>query len=163
MKIFITGNPGVGKTTTLMYIINEVKKRGISVSGFYCPEVRENGKRIGFKIIDISTGKEKWLAKVGEGRIRVGKYAVQQVDDIANEIYSSLSNSKIIAIDEIGPMELSIPSIKRIIDYALKTDKPLIAVVHRNIKEEGKIYTLTLSNRNVLKEEILNEILNNIS
>lgn len=162
MKIFISGNPGIGKTTTLMYIINELKNRGISVSGFYCPEVRENNRRIGFKIIDISTGKEKWLAKVGEGRIRVGKYAVQPVDEIANEIYSSLPNSKIIAIDEIGPMELSIPSIKRIIDYALKSEKSLIAVVHRNIKEEGKIYTLTLSNRDMLKEEILDEILKQI-
>jgi Protein of unknown function, DUF265. len=38
-------------------------------------------------------------------------------------------------------MELSMPSIKSLIDEVLKLEKPLIAVVHRNVKlnVDGKL------------------------
>ncbi|MQL56582.1 NTPase [Acidianus ambivalens] len=163
MRIFITGRPGVGKTTLLMYVVEEVKKRGYKVVGFYCPEVREGGKRIGFKIVSISSGKEKWLAKVGEGKIKVGKYAVQsEAGEIIDEVKSALPSANLIAIDEIGPMEMSIPSLKDFINYAFSLNKPLIAVVHRSMKINGKIYVLTEENREGLRSKILNEVLQSL-
>ncbi|MCY0883789.1 MAG: NTPase [Acidianus infernus] len=161
MRFFITGKPGVGKTTILMYVVKELVKRNYTVVGFYCPEVREGGRRIGFKIVSIPTGKERWLAKVGEGKIKVGKYAVQdEAEEVVKDVKDSLPKAQVIAIDEIGPMELSIPLIKSLIDEVLKLDKPLIAVVHRNVKlnVDGKTYIVTEENRDSLKEKILNEI-----
>lgn len=166
MKVFITGNPGVGKTTTLLYVVNELKKRNFKLSGFYCPEVRDKGRRIGFKIVDISTLTEDWLAKEGyPGNVKVGRYTVvvESVKRMAEVIRRGLDLADVIAIDEIGPMELSVPELKEIIDKVMKSDKPLVAVVHRKIRiSEGKVYYLTEENRNALREEILNYVLDSL-
>ncbi len=160
-RIFITGKPGVGKTTLLMFIVNELIKKGYKVVGFYCPEVREEGRRIGFKIVSIPSGEERWLAKIGEGKIKVGKYAIQEeAEEIVNKVKNSISNAQIIAIDEIGPMELSIPPIRDFINEVLKIDKPLIAVVHRSVKLNGEIYVVNEENREILRKEILEKLLN---
>ncbi|MCI2415752.1 MAG: NTPase [Candidatus Aramenus sp.] len=160
MRVFITGRPGVGKTTTLKYVVEEVKKRGVMVAGFLCPEAREKGERMGFKIVDLSTGKEGWLAKVGPGEPRVGKYAVQkEAGEVARLVLSSLPTAQLVAIDEIGPMELSIPAVKEVIDAVLKGEKPLVAVVHRTIKLEGKLYVLDVNNREQVRKEVLKDVL----
>lgn len=163
-KFFITGNPGIGKTTLLMNIVSTVKSLGYKVAGFYCPEVRQGGSRIGFKIVDFSTGQEEWLAKVNfQGVKMIGKYGlVQEAEKIAILSKNSMSSADLIAIDEIGPMELSIQPIKEVIYYALGQDKPLIAVVHRRINlaiMDSKTYTLTIENRNELKDVILRQLL----
>ncbi len=79
---------------------------------------------------------------------------------MVKDVKDSLPKAQVIAIDEIGPMELSMPLIKSLIDEVLKLDKPLIAVVHRNVKlnVDGKTYIVTEENRDSLKEKILNEI-----
>ncbi|MCY0860465.1 MAG: NTPase [Sulfolobaceae archaeon] len=163
-KFLITGNPGVGKTTLVLYIVNKVKGLGYKVSGFYCPEVRENNVRVGFKIHDLVTGKEGWLAKVNvSSDKRVGKYGIiKEASEIALLSKNSMSDSDLVVIDEIGPMELSVSEIKDVIYYALNLDKPLVAVVHRNIRlnvSNAKLYRVTIENRDRLREVILNEIL----
>lgn len=48
MKIFLTGSPGVGKTTIIKRVVDEFPDE---VFGFYSQECRENGQRVGFDII----------------------------------------------------------------------------------------------------------------
>ncbi|MFH7835947.1 MAG: nucleoside-triphosphatase, partial [Candidatus Aenigmatarchaeota archaeon] len=93
------------------------------------------------------------------------KYTVMEENAtrIVNIVAKNMDLADILAIDEIGPMELSINSIKELINKMLNSDKPLIAVLHRKQKApSGKVYVVTLSNRNYIKYEILNYILNNI-
>ncbi|MCS7144704.1 MAG: nucleoside triphosphatase, partial [Archaeoglobaceae archaeon] len=75
MKIAITGRPGIGKTTVCLKVYNALrdKKR---ISGFITKEERKDGVRVGFKLIDLSTNSEAKLARVGKGKIMVGKYEV---------------------------------------------------------------------------------------
>ena len=47
MKILLTGPPGVGKTTLIKYLCEQLG----NCSGFYTEEIREGGKRIGFNIV----------------------------------------------------------------------------------------------------------------
>jgi len=49
--------PGVGKTTAVKRIIELLKDR-YKLGGFYTEEVREDGRRVGFKVRDIMTGEE---------------------------------------------------------------------------------------------------------
>jgi len=51
MNVLITGRPGVGKTTLLNKIKKKIEDRGYSTGGMYCPEIREDGKRTGFKLL----------------------------------------------------------------------------------------------------------------
>jgi len=161
LRIYITGEPGVGKTTLLLKIVNELSRKGINVSGFYCPEVRERGKRVGFKIKSFDEKIEDWLANIyGESDIKIGKYNVILTEETIKKLEEEIFKADILAIDEIGPMELSIPKLKGLIDKILQSNYNLIAVVHRRIKlTDGKVYVVTRSNRELLVDEILNYIL----
>lgn len=148
-RIFITGRPGVGKTTILMKIVKELRSKNINVTGFYCPEIRKGTNRVGFKIVSISSGKEAILASTEQnGSVKIGKYSVVLNEEFVKTLEQEIfNNPQLIAIDEIGPMELSVPSLKALITRILDSEIPLFAVVHRSIKLGGEIYEITEKNR----------------
>ena len=112
--MLITGPPGIGKTSTLRRSVKELKKREYTIGGIICREVREGGVRVGFEIMDLSTGQRGWLAHVNQPEgPRIGKYLVNLTDlEVigAGSILAALQNADLLAIDEIGPMELSSPA-----------------------------------------------------
>ncbi|AHC50543.1 nucleoside triphosphatase [Sulfolobus acidocaldarius SUSAZ] len=163
-RIYITGKPGIGKTTLLSNIYRILKEKNWRITGFYCPEVRGNNTRVGFKIKSILSGKEAWLARVdARSGIRIGKYYVVLEDNFVRQLEEEIfSFPDIILIDEIGPMELSSLSLKNLINKILTSNYPVIAVIHRSIKfDDGVIYEVTIQNRNILLEEILGRVTSN--
>jgi nucleoside-triphosphatase len=110
--VFVTGAPGVGKTTLMQRIHDHYKNKGLRVSGIITREVREGDRRIGFKISDLSSGAEGWLARVGDGiGPRIGKYSVVS-EDLERIGASALEKATewpggLVLVDEIGPMEMT--------------------------------------------------------
>lgn len=160
MKIFITGESGVGKTTLIEEIGVFLIKKGINVSGFITKEERREGKRIGFKIIELISKKEYIFAsKIIQSNVKFGSYflLLENLEKVLNE--SINRNYKYLIIDEIGKMEFYSKYFKEKIFDLMKTDKNIIAVLHRdfvdNFKIYGKIFILTRENRNYIKDEIL--------
>jgi nucleoside-triphosphatase len=97
----------------------------------------------------------------------VGKYRVD-LEDLENigvqAINYAMENCDIIAIDEVGPMELFSEKFKNATRKAMESIKPVIAVVHwkaqdklineaRNMKN-SETYTVTTENRNELSKII---------
>ncbi|MEM1939369.1 MAG: NTPase [Acidilobaceae archaeon] len=162
---FITGAPGVGKSTIFMEIVRNLKNLGCIVGGIYAPEVRTRGLREGFQIVDIENNARGWLARVGApGRLRIGKYTVV-VDDVLKvgvpALEKAIKNAHVIAIDEIGPMELLVPQLKESIIKGLTCSKPIVAVIHRKLSSInpeiydiilslGPIVEVTIDNRSIL-------------
>ena len=148
---FLTGPPGVGKSTIFLRIVNEIKARGCVVGGIMAPEERAGGRRVGFRIVDLFTGRSGWLARAGvaaEGP-RVGRYVVI-VDDVISVGVAALrwavENAHVIGIDEIGPMELKVPELREAIRESLGSGKPLVGVVHRRLfRDDPEIYRLVKS------------------
>jgi len=177
VKIVITGRPGSGKTTVFMKVIEELKRRNISIAGFFCPEVREHGTRIGFKIVDIVSGEEDWLALEISRALRsgyrlgpkVGKYSVLPASAlrIGLKALSKARDVNVVAIDELGPMELKISELRRAIIEAIKNARNALLVVHwrlsdleiMNVLKLAKRFVVTPYNRDKIPREILNEIL----
>ena len=162
MKIFLTGLPGSGKSTVLMKVIEKLRKKGLKIGGVITPEMRVRGKRIGFKVIDVYSGEEGILASVERKTgPRVGKYRVD-IEDFERVALKALDfamkECDVIAIDEIGKMELFSKTFKEKIDELLTQDKPTICVLHRNLvgkyKEFGKVVWITPENREKLSEEL---------
>jgi nucleoside-triphosphatase len=110
--VFVTGAPGVGKTTLIQRIHTHYKNKGLRVSGMITREVREGDQRIGFRISDLSSGAEGWLARVGDGvGPRIGKYSVVS-EDLEKIAVSALERATerpdgLVLVDEIGPMEMT--------------------------------------------------------
>ncbi|XP_045733779.1 cancer-related nucleoside-triphosphatase isoform X3 [Mirounga angustirostris] len=79
--VFLTGPPGVGKTTLIQQASEVLKSSGVPVDGFYTAEVRQGGRRIGFDVVTLS-GMRGVLSRIGsepppgKRECRVGQYVV---------------------------------------------------------------------------------------
>lgn len=174
MKFFISGPPGVGKTTVFLRVIELLRSDGLRIGGFICPEVRKSGRRVGFKIIDLMRGDEGWLAVLCEsGGPRIGKYCVNTEAAVAigvNAIKEALENADLIAIDEIGPMELSVPQLKSAIYEVLGGNKVLLAVIHwklkdsllKSLKSQWELFMVSISNRDWIHKALYSKIRNSL-
>ena len=164
MNILITGRPGTGKTTLLKEVL---RKLGKKANGFYTEEIRKKGQRTGFSIKTLD-GKTGILSGIDiDSTYRVGKYKVNLLDferiAIA-AIEDALSSSKVIIIDEIGPMELFSQKFKDIVLKAMDSPNQVIATIKLKgskfidkIKSRSDVTVFNLSANN--KEEILGNII----
>jgi len=184
--VVLTGRPGVGKTTLFLKVVNEIRRAGIGVFGFYCPEVRDPTlrRRIGFRIVDLRTSNETWLAvdetlatklnfKVSRvGLPRIGRYLVL-IDEASKLMFQAIKRlseqEKILAIDEVGPMELAVPGFREALMQSLNDVKVGLLVVHRNIDVKAilgnvienrnlRVFLVNEDNRDVLHTHVLQEI-----
>ena len=106
--ILLTGAPGVGKTTIVMDVAQQLKERGMNVGGVASREVRVNNVRTGFEFIDFATNDRDILASITGNGPRIGKYFVNLSGCrfAAERLINALIASEVIICDEIGPMEL---------------------------------------------------------
>ena len=107
MRIFLTGKPGVGKTTLIKAIID---KYGSMCDGFYTEEIKVGRSRVGFSLKIVNSEKSVPLA-MADGSVKIGpkigKYTVnvKEMEYILPDAFPS-TQAKIRIIDEIGKMEL---------------------------------------------------------
>ncbi len=171
--LLLTGTPSVGKTTVLMKTVNALKERGIRVGGLISREAREGGTRVGFEILDLTSSRRGWLAHVNQkSGPQVGKYRVN-IEDLntvgAQAVTEAVEKCEVIAIDEIGPMELFSEKFKEAVRKALESRKLVLAVVHWKAqdklineakkKEDAETITVTKENREKLHEQITEKAL----
>ena len=135
-KIFITGMPGCGKSRLIKEFLKFYSGK---VSGILTEEIREKGKRVGFKIKDIATGKERILAHVNilTGP-QVSKYHVD-VDALEEVAIPALSReADLYIIDEIGKMELLSEKFEEKVKELLISNKDVLATLHREYVDKYK-------------------------
>jgi len=162
-NIFITGNPGVGKTTLVRALLEELD---VTAGGFYTQEIRISGKRTGFKIITLD-GQEGILSSVDiQSPYRVSRYGVNMKDleNIgAQSIFNALKHHSLIVIDEVGKMELFSKKFQQTLLRVLDSEKPLLGTIMqrdnsftRNIKrrQDTEVITLTRANFDTVKEQV---------
>lgn len=134
-NFLITGRPGSGKTSVIEGAVELLRGRGFKAGGLYCPEIREHGERLGFKMVDLITGEERVLAHVDQpAGPQVSKYRVNvaNVDAMSEaSIGRALREADFVVIDEIAPMEVHSEGFRRAVLAALDSPKPLLAVIHQ--------------------------------
>jgi nucleoside-triphosphatase len=173
----LTGPPGIGKSTIVSRTVYLLRLQGRGVGGCITKERRSGKERTGFGIFDLMSGREGELASVrGTLGPRVGKYRVN-ISGLANIGARALSEAaeraEVIVIDEVGPMELTSPEFKKSVRMCLESGKPILAVVHENMKDPlieeieatpgGLLREVTLQNREKLAEELATSLLNCLS
>lgn len=166
-NLLITGCPGVGKTTLMKKLLEAL--RYLHPVGFYTAEIREEGMRKGFELIDLD-GRSGTLSHINiKSRYRVGRYKVdvRSFEDFLDGIPFFDPLSAVIMMDEIGKMECLSDKFERILKEILNSEKWLIATValkgggliaevkHR---KDVKLFEMTQNKRDVLFSEILKEI-----
>jgi len=133
----LTGEPGSGKTTALMKIVNSVRARGYSIGGVVAVEKRIRGIRVGFEVVDLLSGSRDTLASVEQKMgPRVGKYRVnlKALSDLAAKaLIEAMQHCDLIVCDEIGPMEMASPEFRKAVREVVDSGKPVIGVIHKHI------------------------------
>jgi len=125
----LTGPPRAGKTTCLKELMARLPGRA---GGFYTEEIREGGKRLGFRLVTLR-GEKAILAHVDiKGRPRVGKYgvdleALEGIGVVALE--KALSQDDYMVVDEIGKMELCSERFKRVVWQGIESDKVVLGTI----------------------------------
>jgi|TARA_B100001971_G_scaffold56161_1_gene51221 nucleoside-triphosphatase len=169
----ITGKPGIGKTTCLSRIIYRIKSDGYTVGGVMTRELRVQGERTGFELIDIRTGENGILSSTTfDAGPKLGRYRInlQFLSKVGSKsLLSSNQLSNLTICDEIGPMEMFSPDFRCAIDYIINSGKPVLGGIHQRLNDPliqqirsskfVKIYEVTLQNREEIPNILANEIL----
>ena len=174
--MFLTGQPGVGKTTLLKLLVNDFMQKQSLVFGFYTEEVRNGSSRVGFDVVSL-TGARFSLARIDDqagNKPRIGRYSVNVTDfnrnlSILLPIQRNKPGKYTVFIDEIGKMELLSNDFKKRVTKLLNNSSLQvigtlpqkkgngIAYVE-NIKQrtDVKVFDITYENRNTIIDEIRN-------
>jgi len=166
-KYFLTGLSGSGKSTVFIICVERLRDMGFSVGGIATPEVRSRGLRTGFSVVDLATGRRGLLAGVDvSSSFRVGRYGVN-LPEFESVALPALDRAKescdVIAIDEIGRMELfSKPFERRVVDL-IRGSKPMVSVLHRNYaklyRDKGTTFVVSPESREGLPGIVVSGLL----
>ena len=167
MRLFLTGVPGIGKTTLIRAVLEQIDV--VKCAGFYTEEKRNRGQRIGFRFVTLD-GEEGTLASVGRKEPTVGRYSVhlEEFERLAlPQLDPENSPADLYVIDEIGKMELLSPKFRNRLIHLLASPSNILATIAKKgkgfieqIKARNDIELLevTRANRNRLVGEIVRRI-----
>jgi nucleoside-triphosphatase len=128
-RVLLTGRPGCGKTTLLKRVLDELPQR---FGGFYTGEIRDQGSRVGFKVVALEGGDAVFAHVDFATPQRVGKYGLDLSAFEAvgvNAIREAVRARRPIAIDEIGPMEIRSTVFREAVNNAFDSELPILATI----------------------------------
>jgi nucleoside-triphosphatase len=103
--LFLTGLPGVGKTTVIRRVATALGDWHLS--GFTTEEIRQDGSRQGF-LLKTFDGRQEVLAHVSISKSqRVGRYGVrtETMDAVSESCLTPRDDADAYLVDEVGRME----------------------------------------------------------
>ena len=112
MQLFVmTGEIQSGKTTWIKRMLAQAQARGLSFSGVYTPAVFEGGTKTAIDAVLLPQQERLRLAHFRDGACPDGVHRLAwEFDEAAmarcNGHLGSLGHSRLLLIDELGPLEL---------------------------------------------------------
>jgi nucleoside-triphosphatase len=166
--IFLTGSPGIGKTTVIEQIAQALT--GYHPDGFVTREIRDDKNvRKGFELVTLEA-RHQVLAHISlPGPFRVGRYGVDHkgFDALPKTIDLTHSPSRVVILDEIGKMECLSHRFIQEVEALLDSSKLVVATVAFKgggfpckVKQRAgcRVVTLTLTNRSTLPGTLVPDV-----
>ena len=161
MKILLTGEPHVGKSTALYNIVaNAQPKRG-----FITQELLHDGSRTGFQLVS-DIGDTAVLASTDSlSHTRVSRYGVNvaTLDSFIDQL-KPVESGDLLYIDEIGQMELFSEAFKGLVNTYLNSKNDFIGtltsvyeddfIADLRARHDVEIINLTMSNRDEVARQL---------
>lgn len=163
--LVIVGRPGVGKTTLMKQLVEELRQQPID--GFLTEEFREDGQRMGFWLSPLD-GRQILLAhRHLERGHRVGPYRVNTdvLEQVAIPVIRrAVEHAFLLFIDELGAMELCSPPFVQAIQDAFDRGPSIVATASLSPlplltslkrRKDVELIPLSTSNRDAVREELM--------
>jgi nucleoside-triphosphatase len=167
--LLLEGRPGTGKTTVARRLARLLSDAGISATGFLTEEVRERGRRVGFRVETLS-GERGMLAHVEfRGPPRVGKYGVDlsTFEQLALPVLATPAQKGLVVLDELGKMELASEAFRTAVSGLFDRAVSIVATVLASrhpftdaLKRRHDVETIavTIQNRDGLPRKLFERI-----
>jgi len=169
LKLFLTGNPGCGKTTLVRRVVDALSGE-VAMSGFWTEEIREGGKRKGFRGRTLD-GRDFVLAHVdSESDLRVGAYGVERegLETVGVPSLAPGDNTRLVILDEVGKMESFSKPFREAVESLLAGDKPVLGTVAaqgvgfvKRVRKDPRITLLVVSPRS--RDAMVGEVLRRLA
>tara|TARA_B100000530_G_scaffold250550_1_gene164821 strand:- start:740 stop:1300 length:561 start_codon:yes stop_codon:yes gene_type:complete len=141
VKVAISGQPGTGKTRTVLRIAKMIEDK-FKIGGFTTHPIVEEGEIIGYNLKNYITGEEELSASVRwDVKPKVpGKtpdstplgIRLDAVNRIATEsVTKAIEESDLILVDEVGKLVSESKEFSEILKEALKCGKPMLITMHK--------------------------------
>ena len=141
VKVAISGQPGTGKTKTVLRIAKMIEDK-FKIGGFTTNPIREGGEITGFNLKDFTTGEEELSASVlwdvkpkipgmnPESRpLGIRLDAVNRIATASVE--KAIQDADLILVDEVGKLVSESKEFSAILKEALKCGKPMLITMHK--------------------------------
>ncbi len=132
--ILWTGEKHSGKTTSVAGLVEMARAEGFGVVGILAPSVYQNGKLLGFDVLDLRNEARAPLARLRVGGSRQGKFDfLAEGLKLGNTALNSANagSTDLIIVDEFGPLELDGQGWRKNVDSLVDTSNLLIVLVVR--------------------------------
>jgi nucleoside-triphosphatase THEP1 len=109
MVLVLSGPVHAGKTTFLERVLPLWRARGLACAGFLSPAVTDEAGETGYDLVEIGSGRRRpYLRRRAEpGAERIGPYVfVPAALERARAIIRESGPSRLLVVDEVGPLEL---------------------------------------------------------
>lgn len=140
--VVITGETGSGKTTLLTQVVAALRARGVHLGGFVAPGSWRDGRRWGFEVVDLGSGRREPLAaregppdwlpaggfRVNPAGLEVGRAALRAARE---------GGAQVVVVDEVGPWELAGHGWAAELDALAAAPPPLLLLVVRRASLEA--------------------------
>ena len=128
----LTGRPGVGKSSLIKQVVSELAGKA---GGFYTEEIRNQGIRVGFRLVTMD-GQEAILAHTNSNsRYRVSKYGVdiESLDRVGvSALHNAAKQCDLVVVDEIGKMELFSANFRETVLQIIGSGKRVLGTIMLN-------------------------------
>lgn len=137
--ILWTGPKHAGKTTKVLQLVEATRRKGLVVAGVVAPSVRRNDRLVGFNCMDLRTGKQAALARLGGSHAQAGKFSFQREGlQLGAQALSPAAtrNADLIVVDEYGPFELAHGGWRKAVDRLMASrGAPILMVVRQELTD----------------------------
>ena len=136
--ILLVGGIGDGKTATGMDLVAALRSTGLPVGGILAPRIVGARETVGYSVIDLERDERHRLVGLTPGRIRVGRFYVDEdgLRFAQDAIERSIESERITLVDEVGRLELHggghAPALRRL----LSSDVLPILMVRDTLTDE---------------------------
>lgn len=167
-KLFLTGDPGCGKTTAILRVV-EALKGAVPMTGFVTEEIRGRGGREGFRGVTLD-GRTFILAHVeSRSEFRVGRYGVETegLEQWGVPALEPRAETALVVLDEVGKMESASTRFRAAVEALLEADVAVLATIAahgvgfvKHVRHDPRVtlMKMTRASRDAVVGEILRRL-----